>query len=98
MNSLSSNTVDSSVTLSPNGIITTGWLWRWDIEIDTTALTFRVPFTPDQKSSPHGLRFCQRSRLRQLALKLKSQGYEVLVNKMYRYLHEDAQNKEAIEP
>lgn len=88
----------AKIEFSPNGIIITDYLWRLNIEIDTTALACQDPFKLDQKSSPHDLQYGQRSLLQQFARELNLQGHEVLDNDIYKYLHEDVSLSEHHEP
>jgi len=75
------------VRFSPDGIVTTGWVWKLYKEIDTSALASTLPF--DGKQSPHGLIPRERSRLLQLASELGLDGHQDFVNDLYAYLDEN---------
>jgi Heterokaryon incompatibility protein (HET) len=80
------------VRLSPEGIITTGLLWKLHKEIDTSEFASNPP--SDGKRSPNGLRPHERSRLLQLAYELNLDRHQDLVNDLYAYLDEDFHSEE----
>ena len=76
------------VRLSPDGIVTSGRLWRLHKAIDTGLFTSK---TQPERGPLNGLNRYQRSRLRQLSEELRLRGYETLANDLDYYLHEDAE-------
>lgn len=76
------------VRLSPDGIVTTGRLWRLHKAIDTGK--FASKLQPERRS-PNGLNKSQRSRLRQLSAELRKQRYKTVADDLDDYLHEDAE-------
>jgi hypothetical protein len=80
------------VKLSPDGIITKGWLWKLYKEIDTSDFASNPPF--DRKRSSNGLRPHERSRLRQLTSELGLDRHQDLVNDLEAYLDEDSRGEE----
>ena len=77
------------VRLSPDGIVTSGRLWRLHKAIDTGLFTSK---TQPERGSLNGLSRYQRSRLRQLSEEVRLQGYDTLANDLDNYLHEDAED------
>ena len=77
------------VRLSPDGIVTSGRLWRLHKAIDTGLFTSK---TQPERRSLNGLNRYQRSRLGQLSEEVRLQGYETLANDLDNYLHEDAED------
>lgn len=76
------------VRLSPDGIVTSGRLWRLHKAIDTGKFTSKL--RPERRS-PNGLNQFQRSRLRQLSEELRKQRYRTVADNLDDYLHEDAE-------
>ncbi|KAL9137057.1 MAG: hypothetical protein Q9175_001735 [Cornicularia normoerica] len=77
------------VRLSPDGIVTSGRLWKLYKAINTDTSTFEMP---SEKEFRNGLNAYQRSRLRYLSVVLQLQGHERLAVDLEEYLHEDAKD------
>ena len=79
------------VRLSPDGIVTSGRLWKLYKAIDTGTFASEMP---SEKRSLNGLNAYQRKRLRQLSVELQVQGHERLAVDLEGYLDEDAKGKQ----
>ena len=78
------------VRLTPDGIVTSGRLWKLHKAIDTDAFTSqRRP----ERETPNGLNKYQRSLLRQLCVELQLQGYKTLAEDLDKYLNDDIDGK-----
>ena len=78
------------VRLMPDGIVTSGRLWKLHKAIDTDELTLR---TRPEGETPNGLNGYQRSLLRQLCVELQLQGYKPLAEDLDEYLNDDIDGK-----
>ena len=78
------------VRLTPDGIVTSGRLWKLHKAINTDAFTSR---TWPEGETPNGLNKYQRSLLRQLYVELQLQGYKRLAEDLDEYLKDDIDGK-----
>ena len=78
------------VRLIPDGIVTSGRLWKLHKAIDTDAFTSRAQL---EEETPDGLNKYQRSLLRQLCVELQIQGQKRLAEDLDRYLNDDIECK-----
>jgi hypothetical protein len=76
------------VRFHPDGIRTTGHIWRVHKCIDTQQFRSRLVF--DDKRSRFGLKRYERARLRQFAFEVR-ETYEELAYSLYNYLNQDIQ-------
>ena len=78
------------VRLTPDGIVTSGRLWKLHKAIDTDAFTSQ---TRPEQETPNGLNKYQRSLLRQLCVELQLQRYKTLAADLDEYLNDDIDGK-----
>ena len=78
------------VRLTPDGIVTSGRLWKLHKAIDTDAFTSRTRL---EGETGNGLNKYQRSLLRQLCVELQLQGYKKLSEDLDEYLKDDIDGK-----
>lgn len=78
------------VRLIPDGIVTSGRLWKLHKAIDTNGLTSRAQ---PEGETPNGLKRYQRSLLRQLCVELQLRGHKKLAEDLDGYLNDDIDGK-----